>query len=111
LNMYTIALMLTVLVESVVALIWFYRTRTHDRLIFVAFTVAVNLFTHPLAWVVYTKYATSSMPDLLMMEAAIVAVESAALRLLPGMTWRDSILLAFSMNALSFIVGMALLIY
>ena len=107
--MYAIALMLTLLIESVVALVWVCRGRRDDRLLTVAFIVTVNLFTHPLAWVVYTRFVPPSLIAVLAIEAVIIAVESAALRLLPDMRWRDSVKLAMSMNAASFAVGLILM--
>ena len=109
------ALALTLAVELLVVIAWSRRGIVAEgprrgidaawpRLI--AAGLLPSLLTHPLAW-----RAAAALPvaayarGLLFIEAVVVLVEAALLRLLLRLAWREALLLALVANAASFAVG------
>ncbi len=103
---YTIAFLLTIVLEVAVALVLGYRRR-HE----IACVVLVNVFSHPLAnylvWIIGELRSTPIRPlEILLLEAAVVIVEWLLLcYALPRRRKSGLFVLSLAMNSGSYLAG------
>ncbi len=101
---YSIALLATLVLELIVAGIFFFFAKVPMKYLFVI--GMLNLITHPLLWLI-TSNITGYGTPLIILEAIVTAFEGYVLyRFLKGrMSLFKSLVLSVLMNVISFIVG------
>ncbi|MBK6506445.1 MAG: hypothetical protein IPG02_12455 [Ignavibacteria bacterium] len=101
---YSIALLATLILELIVAGIFFFFAKIPMRYLFVI--ALLNLITHPLLWLI-TSNLTGYGTALIFLEALITAAETYAIyRFLKGkISLLKAMVLSIIMNLVSFIVG------
>jgi len=90
---YALALLLTVLVECLLALAF---ARRGERLRLLAVAFFLNLLTHPLA-----NLASGQEFSFLVVEVAVIAIEAVGYRVAAGSTWRRSAGLSLVLNTVT----------
>ena len=101
---YFIALLTTILLEVLVALIYFWRHKIQFSKL--KYVVYINLLTHPILWVILANFTGFAVGNLIG-EPLVVIFEGLLLHKLtrPSLTIGKSIWLSFQMNIVSFILG------
>lgn len=101
---YGIALLATLVLELIVAGIFFFFAKVPMRYLFVI--ALLNLITHPLLWLITSNF-TGHGTSLIFLEALITAAEAYAIyRFLKGkLSLLKAIILSIIMNLVSFIIG------
>jgi hypothetical protein len=101
---YSIALFATLILELIVAGIFFLFAKIPMRYLFVI--ALMNLLTHPLLWLITSNF-TGFGTALIILEALVTAIEGYVIyRFLKGkMSLFKSLLLSVLMNVVSFIIG------
>lgn len=101
---YSIALLATLILELIVAGIFFFFAKISMRYLFVI--ALLNLLTHPLLWLITSNF-TGFGTALIILEALVTAIEGYVIyRFLKGkMSLFKSLLLSVIMNVVSFIIG------
>jgi hypothetical protein len=102
-----IALIISIVIESLFVAIWakFFQL---DWKLLVIISIAGTLITHPIAWKLFldlSPYLRFWMRSLLL-ESAVILVESLIYKLATGYSWRSSMGLSFGANLASYIGGL-----
>jgi hypothetical protein len=101
---YLIALLSTILLELLVALIYFFRHKI--QLSNLRYIVYINLLTHPILWIISANITGFTIGNLIG-EPIVLFIEALFLYrfIIPKLTINKSITLSFQMNLTSFIIG------
>lgn len=101
---YFIALLTTILLELLIAFIYFWRRKIPFKNL--AYIIYVNLLTHPILWLISANFTGFTMGNLIG-EPLVVIIEGLLLYKLinSNLTIRKSIWLSFQMNIVSFVLG------
>jgi len=101
---YLIALLVTIMLELLVAFIYFRRHKI--QLINLRYIIYINLLTHPLLWIISANVTGFTIGNLIG-EPIVLLIEAFMLYrfIIPKLTIKKSVWLSFQMNVASFILG------
>ncbi len=101
---YFLSLVLTIIVETLIGLYFYkkYKTVLKNIKYFILTFILLNLITHFSLWITYFHIAIS----ILLLEFIVVLIEALYWRFIIGTKVKQSILISFLTNLVSFIIGL-----
>lgn len=102
---YLFALFLTITIELLLGLIFYYKNKTKQNLIaFIIFLVLINALTHFSLWFVYSHFNIS----LLLLETFVVIIECWFWKIYFGISTKKAVLISILLNLISWVIGVIL---
>lgn len=105
---YLFALFLTITIELLLGLIFYYKNKTDQSLItFIIFLALINALTHFSLWIVYSHFDIS----LLLLETFVVIIECIFWKIYFRISTKKAVLISIILNLTSWVIGAILTIF